>query len=133
MKKKSKRPKFDYEHRVFQASVRSKGVGYVVREVRGVWCQSQFEFGIMLGQGLLSAIVVDRWERGLESVPRWLWMWIIEQWDEVKRLRRRGCEPLVCRDPLHRWGSRPVVCPSARDAMVGFGRMGRVKGVEDVW
>lgn len=88
-----------------------------MRRVREDWNQTPQEFGYMLGQGLLSAVLVERWELGMECPPDFVMAWVNSQYQLMRRRKTPGLSPRYWR---YRVWYRPVVCPSSQDAFAGY-------------
>jgi hypothetical protein len=85
-----------FEARLNQARCRAGGFGRDLRQVRELWGQSRQEFGVMMGQGLLGELVVERWELGLEPAPQFVRLWVSRQLNyfDLQRRARFQCMKL---------------------------------------
>lgn len=119
--RKKYRPLLGFAHRVHQAQARSSNQGYIIRTARLAWNQTQMEFGYMMGQGLLSEVIVQRWEIGIEDPPGFVLGWSERIVCSIQTSHLLGfSSPLFARDEEYRLCLRPLTCPTAQDALAGF-------------
>ncbi len=77
-----------FKHRTDIAKARAGGIGYDMQIVRRRWNQTRFEFGVMMGMGVLGELTVERWEMGIEKPPDYVRLWVLRQMDRFKYEQR---------------------------------------------